>query len=300
MTFEPVPEESGFRMDGYWIWCGSVIRVDSIYHMFASRWVKDKMFPENYRQNSEIVRAVSGSPLGPYTFQEVVIGERDSSFWDSNMSHNPTIHKIGDEYVLFYIGSDYSTLLHGTKNLIRRVGYAASKEITGPWVRSDKPLIDSESNNPAVLESDDKIILIYRDEKLRVFLTESDSYRGPFKMKNDNVWPYNKIEDFCLFEFNGQIHMICEDNEGGISGQERWGVHLFSDNGGLKWFPDKSVVVYNHKLAFTDNTILNCTRRERPQLLIENGEITHLVTAIFDGKDSWSQLVKLNKPIKIK
>ena len=32
----PVPKNSGFRMDGYFIWGGSVIKVGSKYNMFAS------------------------------------------------------------------------------------------------------------------------------------------------------------------------------------------------------------------------------------------------------------------------
>jgi len=65
-------------MDGYFVWGGSLIKVDSTFHLFASRWKKDGAFPEGYRQNSEIVRATSKSPLGPFKFEEIVIGERDS------------------------------------------------------------------------------------------------------------------------------------------------------------------------------------------------------------------------------
>ena len=35
----PAPINGGFKMDGYWIWCGSVIKgEDGRYHMFSSRW----------------------------------------------------------------------------------------------------------------------------------------------------------------------------------------------------------------------------------------------------------------------
>jgi hypothetical protein len=35
----PAPLDGGFKMDGYWVWCGSVIKgEDGKYHMFASRW----------------------------------------------------------------------------------------------------------------------------------------------------------------------------------------------------------------------------------------------------------------------
>ena len=303
MTFEyeKVPKESGFKMDGYWIWCGSMIKVGSTYHLFASRWKKSGDFPEGYRQNSEIVRASSKSALGPFKFEEVIIGERDSSFWDSNMAHNPTIHKIGDEYVLFYIGSDFTThaTTYNQKSLVRRIGYASSKTITGPWRRSDQPIINSESNNPAILVDGSKIKLLYRDAYLKVILAESDNYKGGFKTVNEDVSPTCKLEDFYLFKADNQYHIVCEDNVGGVSGHERWGVHLYSVDGVKDWKPYSPVVIYNHDIEFTDTTVLKCTRRERPQLLIENGKITYLITAVYDGKNTWSQPVKLKTPIKI-
>ncbi len=296
-AFEKVPAQSGFRMDGYWVWGGSMIRVDSTYHLFASRWVKEMDFPREYRSDSEIVRATSASPAGPFRFEEVVIGERDSSFWDANMAHNPTVHKIGDEYVLFYIGSDFTTCHEGTGNLLRRIGYAAAKSIEGPWIRSGKPVIMQESNNPAILVEDSRVLLLFRDASLRVYMAASDHYKGPYEIVNDNVWPDSKLEDFYLFRANGQYHFICEDNAGEVSGHLRWGVNLFSGNGVDGWKKYDPVVVYDHDIGFEDGQILHCVRRERPQLLIEDGQITHLITGVYDGMNSWCQPVMLKQTI---
>jgi len=297
--FDKVPKESGFKMDGYWVWGGSMIKVESTYHLFASRWKKTGPFPEGYRQNSEIVRATSKSPLGPFIFKEVVIGERDRSFWDSNMAHNPTIHRIGNEFVLLYIGSDFTTFSENSKTLMRRIGYASSKSITGPWKRCDKPLINSESNNPAILIDSSKVKLFYRDENLKVLLAEADNYKGPYEIKNDNLWPDCKLEDFYAFKANKQFHIICEDNVGAVSGHERWGIHLYSEDGVKAWKKYNTAIVYDHDIQFTDNSVLRCTRRERPQLLIEKGEITHLVNGVYDGGNSWCQPVKLKQTIKV-
>jgi hypothetical protein len=297
--YEKLPANNGFKMDGYWVWCGSMIQVDSVYHLFASRWPKTGAFPEGYRQNSEIVRATSTSPLGPFKFQEVVIGERDSMFWDSNMAHNPTIHRIGNKYVLFYIGSDFTTRQPNSNSLIRRIGYAEAESITGPWVRSTLPLIDAESNNPAILVEDGKVKMIFRDTQLRVILAEAAGYKGPYSISNENVWPAARLEDFYLFKSQGSYHIVCEDNVGGVSGHERWGVHLYSANGINNWMKYDPVVVYDHELAFQNDSVLHCTRRERPQLLIENYEITHIITAVYDGKNSWCQPVKLKHPIRV-
>ena len=74
----------GFRDDAYWIWCGSVQR--GLYHMFASRWSKATAFNCNWLTNSEVVRAVSDSPTGPYRFEEVVLPARGAEYWDGRMT----------------------------------------------------------------------------------------------------------------------------------------------------------------------------------------------------------------------
>lgn len=297
---QPVPKNSGFRMEGYWVWGGSLIKVKDTYHIFASRWKKDSAFPSSYRQNSEIVRAVATNPLGPYVFQEIVIGERDSVYWDSNMAHNPTIHQIDDQYVLFYIGSDFTTIRENSNYLLRTVGYARALSIDGPWHRSDKPIVDVESNNPAVLIEENNVKLLYRDAPLRVYMAEATDFRGPYDLVNSNVWPEHKIEDFYMFKMNGSYHFICEDNVGGISGHERWGVHLYSKNGRDGWQKYDPVVVYDHDINFIDDSILHCTRRERPQLFIQNEGITHLLTSVYDGENSWCQPVALIPPLDLR
>src|SRR5271170_98149 len=75
-AFGPVAKGTGFAIDGYFVWCGSVIKVGDAYEMFASRWPTNTKFPDGYRQHSEIVRAEAPRPEGPYVFQEVVIGKR--------------------------------------------------------------------------------------------------------------------------------------------------------------------------------------------------------------------------------
>ena len=295
--YEAIKMNSGFIMDDYWVWCGSMIKVDSVYHLFASRWPKDSQFPDGYRQNSEIVRATSDNPSGPFKFEEVVIGERDSIFWDANMAHNPAIHKIGNEFVLFYIGSDFNTHLAGSNSLLRRIGYAKSTSIYGPWVRSEKPVMEQESNNPAILADGQRILLMFRDEKLQVYIAEANSYQGPYTIVNNNVWPECKLEDFYLFKTSEAYHMICEDNVGGVSGHERWGIHLASADGVSNWYKSSPLVVYNHEILYDNDGILYCNRRERPQLLIEENRITYIITSVYDGKKSWSQPVKLRYPI---
>ena len=70
---KPAPKLAAFRLDDYWVWCGSAIQgEDGRYHLFASRWPKTVSF-FHWATNSEVVRAASDTPKGPYRFEEVVL-----------------------------------------------------------------------------------------------------------------------------------------------------------------------------------------------------------------------------------
>src|SRR6478672_8963995 len=134
-AMKPAIKSGGFKMEGYILWCPSVIKVGNTYHMFASRW------PEQYglggwTKYSEIVRATSNNLYGPYTFQEVVLQKREG-YWDNDRAHNPKIVKAAKKYVLYYISSANET------------GYAYADKITGPWIRIDS--VAMPFSNPAPL-----------------------------------------------------------------------------------------------------------------------------------------------------
>jgi len=143
-------------------------------------------------------------------------------------------------------------------------------------------------------------LLLFRDEKLQTYMAEAPSYKGPYTIVNNNVWPYQKIEDFYLFKTDEGYHIVCEDNVGGISNHVRWGVHLFSIDGISNWSKYPNLIVYDHDINYHDDSIFHCTRRERPQLYIENQKITHLFTSVLGEGESWCQPVKLIEPIEVK
>jgi hypothetical protein len=296
-AFGPVAKGTGFAMDGYFVWCGSVIKVGDAYEMFASRWPASTKFPEGYRQHSEIVRAEASRPEGPYVFKEVVIGKRAAGKWDSAMAHNPAIYKVGDTFVLFYIGSDA-----GSNR--RQIGIATASSIAGPWMRRDEPLdlgLASDANNPAAwFEPDGSVKLVWRTANLRVCESVAKSFEGPYTVVNSNLWPAAKVEDFFIFKKGAEYHLICEDNAGKLTGHDRkWGGHLISDDGLTHWQSAPQPVAYDDTIRWTDGTEFKPVRRERPWLLIENGKITYLFNAVFDGKQTWNQPVPFVTPVNL-
>ena len=295
--FGSIPKESGFAMDGYFVWCGSVIKVGDTFHIFASRWPTNTTFPNGYLQNSEIVRAEASKAVGPYTFKEIVIGKRETGKWDSAMAHNPTIYKVGDQFVLFYSGCDVSSRY-------RQIGIVTASSITGPWTRRDKPLdlglAADASNSAAWFESDGSVKLVWRTAGLRVFESVAKSFEGPYTLVNSNLWPAARLEDFFLFKKNGAYHLVCEDAAGNLTGHNsKWGGHLISDDGMTHWRRAPQPVAYDDIIRWSDGTELKVVRRERPWLLIEDGKITCLFNAVFDGRRTWNQPVPLAHTIDL-
>ena len=101
------PMEGSFKMKGYIIWGGSVVKGDDgRFYMFASRWLKSADM-RNWVTNSEIVLASADKAEGPYEFEKVVLPPRGPEYWDGMMTHNPSIRRHEGKYILFYIGTTY-------------------------------------------------------------------------------------------------------------------------------------------------------------------------------------------------
>lgn len=74
----PAPLNGGFRMEDWWVWCGSAVRgEDGRFHLFASRWPKWLPMHPGWLLRSEIVRASADNAEGPYTYEETVLPARE-------------------------------------------------------------------------------------------------------------------------------------------------------------------------------------------------------------------------------
>lgn len=292
---QPIPRDAGFRMDGYFIWCASIIRVGGTYHMFASRWPESTGAPSDfhgilagYRTHSEVVRATADNPLGQYTFQEVVLDRRGPGYWDGTSCHGSKIVKVGARYVLYYQGI-------ACESPQRKIGYAWSDAITGPWHRVDAPLsLTDDANNPAPYVHDDgSILMAYRDRSLHVYIARAAAFDGDYETVAHDIFPAARLEDPDIFVQDGRYHMVMEDNEGALTGDERHGGHLVSTDG-LTWTPHDPPKVYTHTLQWTDGTSTQVRRRERPELFNDregvkgHGPPTHLITSVLIGQHAWS------------
>ena len=278
-----IPCNSGLQMDGYFVWGGSVVELDGRFHMFASRWPKETGFPRGYFDHSEIVHAQADNPIGPYEFRDVVTPARGGDFWDGKMTHNPTIYRVDDQFVLFHNGS-------AVGSPIRKVAYATAPSVNGPWTRLDDPLpLSEDANNPgACFASGGALKLVFRDRDLKMGIAEAPSLAGPYTVRNWHIIPDANLEDAYLYFKDGLYHIICEDNRAQISGHDRWGVHLVSEDGVTNWRNADPVVAYTHTVRWEDGSATTFERRERPQLVFDaDGNITHLCTGVLTEGRTW-------------
>jgi len=288
-------------MSGYFVWGGSVIFADGMYHLFASRWPTWETLgigQENrghvsllsgYKNHSEIVRAVADNPLGPYEFAQMVVAGRGGDYWDGQMCHNPKIAKIGDRYVLYYIG-------RSPRSSARKIGYAVAESIEGPWQRREKQImLTDDANNPApYIEKDGRVLLAFRDQSLVMHVARADRFDGRYEILAGNIIPGVKLEDPTLFFMDGRYHMVLEDNKGQLTGDVRHGAQLVSRSG-RTWQLYDPIKVYTHTIQWTDDASTTFDRRERPELVNLNnpperkydGEPTHLVTGVQIKGESW-------------
>jgi hypothetical protein len=322
----PAPVNGGLRMLDYWVWCGSVIRGDDgRYHMFASRWPKAFPFWAGYAVASEVVRAVADSPAGPYEFREVVLPARGERFWDGRMTHNPTVQRCGNTYLLYYIGSTYDgptpmpDELRADKSLARgswsriAIGLATAPSPRGPWTRRDQPILAQAPGsweagpvtNPApCVHADGSVLLIYRSScegRLALGVAHAESFDGPYE-RVGRVEPFNATdftEDPFIWRSGDGYEMLAKDMLGGLTGEKHAGVHALSPDG-LNWTLAPQPKAYSRTVDWSDGTRSTLGCLERPQLLIEDGVPTHLFCAAADGPggfdhaaNSWCQSIPL-------
>ncbi len=317
---QPAPEEPTLRMEDYWVWGSSVIKdEEGSYHMYASRWPKEYPFHPGWMVASEIVHAVSDTPEGPYEFQSVALPARGAQYWDGRATHNPSVTKHKDTYVLFYTGithpfaelddpgsldleSHYTTLARSNK----RIGIATSKSPYGPWERRDAPVLDTQpdtfysflTSNPSPwINEDGSVVLIFKSRaygrdrfpfqsSMMIGAAKAPQFEGPYTVVGDEpVLGEHKggvVEDPFLWRDEKGYHMLAKDMRGRISGRAHDGVLLHSEDA-VTWKPNENPLAYSKTVTFRNGNVQTLGQLERVFGLIENGRITHLFFATMDG-----------------
>lgn len=270
-SMKPAVKEGGFKMDGYFLWCPSVIKVDDTYHLFCSRW-PESVGMGGWTTWSECVRATSKNLFGPYKFEEVVLQKRDSTQWDKERIHNVKIMKIGSKFVLYYISTKMKT------------GYTWADKITGPWTRISKPAI--HVTNPAILvRPDNTIYVIGRGEgpdKTNIATAfTAPKFDGEYSMLKEgkNVLPDGyELEDPTIWWANNQYNILANDWKAKATNINKAGAQYYSKDG-LSYTLVSKEPVFTKTVEFDDHTAETFRRRERPFVYLnEKNEVIALFT----------------------
>lgn len=314
-----IPKNSGFKMDDYWVWCGSVAKDPdgNGFHMFASRWPEKYPMLHGYVYLSEIVRAWSSSMLGPYKFAEKILPTGNPADWNGKMAHNPAIVEYGNKYLLYYIASTYDMPLPPpdivakdtkTMNTIYqriRIGVLIANQPSGPWQSPGKPILQSRQEkwdrtlvtNPApCIHPDGRIFLYYRSntpDGLRIGLAVAESPEGPYeRIQDEPVMQGINIEDPFVWHNGSCFEMIAKDMTGKITGEFHSGAHFLSDDG-INWQVSKHPQAYSRTIKYSNGTTTTLGSLERPQLLLDrNGIPECMFAAASDGPGGFHKAKK--------
>jgi hypothetical protein len=224
---------------------------DGKYHLFVARWREDNPRGHAGWPDSEIVRAVSDRPTGPFVVKQVI-----------GPGHFPEIHRLkDDEYVVFFF--------HGC--------YTASR-LEGPWRHlTKKELGFPEATFGSLAVREDGSLLML-DRIMRVWIKENGSDK--FKLASGRpVQPRNipgSYEDPMVWKTEVQYHAIVNDWLG------RTAYH-FRSKDGVAWTMDPGEAYTIDFDGYEDGTKVRWYKYERPKVLQDPyGRATHLYLAVID------------------
>ena len=318
--FQPVTKENIFQTEGYYNWGGSILKdPQGMFHLFYSRWKKEYSF-SGWLLFSEIAHAVSDQPTGPWQHQETVMKGRGGNGWDAITAHNPKVKYFEGKYYLYYIATRHPNgplsddklkeiAITGGKHPdwkplreAQRTGVAVASSLTGPWERSDEPLLEPSGPittlvvNPAITQGGDgRYYLIVKGDKpnetrfiRNQAMAVGDHPDGPFEIQPKAVIDDLDTEDMSLW-FDEKEHIFH-----GVFHAHQFIGHVQSKNG-LAWEKGKPFVITPKKIMLQDGSTLVPDRMERPFIYEEKGEPKVLSVAVKKGDESFLVMMPIKK-----
>ncbi len=275
----PVPKDAIFKLEGYYLWDPSVIKVGETYHLFVSRWPEST--GDRGWQKSDVVRAVAKSLYGPYAFAGVVLNPALHP-WAKQGIANPKIMRVGNRFLLHYLGIPKW-----------QTGFAFAENIEGPWTVTEKPIIPT-MNAALLIKPDGKVYAVGKnkvksqtpnrwDDLMRAY--EASDVMGEYHVAGDdgNRLPNGfQLEDPALWWANDQYNLLCTDWQGKVTGINKAVVYYTSKDGvHYQLFSDLPVWSQNDLIPVTDGERLKVNRVERPEVYLDaEGKVEAILAAV--------------------
>ncbi len=309
---QPVPRSAVFQEEGFFTWCGSMIRgEDGRCYLFYSRWPYEHKMA-GWVRFSEIACAVADSPMGPYRPHSVAIKGRGGEFFDSGAVHNPHIHRFGKRYYLYYMGAGMKDGFQAAR-MTQRIGVATADSPIGPWQRADKPLIDVTPGsfdsrmvtNPSVAFFNGRYVMVYKaqgdDGKVLHGVAFAAAPDGPFTKHGKPIFthPTNPFpaEDPFIFTYHDRLYAILSDHAA-FTGIKQ-ALCLFQSGDGIDWKPAAKPLVSDRTIRWADGATETLGDLERPQLFFDGkGEPMILFCAATRGKRAPGNTFNIRIPLQ--
>lgn len=307
--------------ENYTIWgCAPIEGEDGKIHLFAARWPEKNVDPA-WRKSSEIAHYVADRPEGPFIFSDVAIKGTGEDTWDKYAPHNPEIKKVGDQYVLLYIGNTYYHQPPHPSN--QSIGMAISESPYGPWkkVGKDGQILNADDPtkwnyqsrngavNPAFLAHDGKFYLYFKStgkNGLQYGLAIADKLEGPYVITGQPVTANNgTLEDGTVFYYQDHIYLLTTDNHGHNTGI-RGGGTLWKSKDGVTFDLKDAAIGYDRIPAYYPDydpaKVVKIygpdPKLERPKILMLDGRPAYLYAPggwnVFGGDRTVCHVLKIN------
>ena len=297
---------------GYHVWGSSPIMDETgRVHLFAARWPVAASFVPGWHTACEIAHYIGAGPEGPFKFSDVV-ARGDGDGWNKQGIHNPHISKVGDRFVLTFIGNtgvDFPAS--------QTIGMLVADNLNGPWKPANgdanQPMLAPPNdpsiwcydsgcgvNNPSLFKHSDGRFYLYfksksgRKSTVKMGVAIADQLEGPYIIQPKPITSNDRIiEDGYAFQWRNQICLITTDNHGMI---ENGGGLLWTSTDGLNFAPQPMKAFHHFGRHYFPNGVpknsrahyTNQVKFERPQLLMIDGEPRYLYVPsgrATDGSD---------------
>lgn len=300
----PVPKHGFFAMEGYQVWCPSVVRTaDGVFHMLFSRWPLASGHHAWVTQ-SEVAYATASSLMGPYTFSHVVLRGSGHGRWDGDVVHNPTVLEHDGRYYMYYMGN-YGNGEYWDHRNHQRIGAAWADHPAGPWQRLEQPVVNISPgawdhlmvSNPIVARGPDgRFIMVYKgvsDGPLPAGgavvcgvaaashpLGPFEKIAGPIMVNPEHD---RSVEDPYIWVQDGRFYAIVKDFQGYFTRTGASSLALFESADGIDWKPAESPLALRKEIAWENGTVEAVAALERPYIWFDGGRPAALLcAAAFD------------------
>jgi len=304
----------GLCIDGHSTWGGGIMADDDgTLHMFSAL-MDDSCSLGAWLTKSRVLHAVSPSVASPFAPKEIVLGQRNASYWDSLTQHNPTVVRAPDgTWLIVYMGN-HATDGQKAQNCTRgvsagavgglpaaattqRIGIASAPSPNGPWSREPTPVLEPGApgawddlfvtNPTAHAFANGTVLLLFKGRSsehpngMFTGVAVADTWRGPYRKVGAgpiaNV-PQN-CEDAGVFRgaSTGRFFAVfhCGCNF----------LTVWSEDG-LAWERSAPITPWCD-VTFDDGSTARLRRRERPQFVLDASGV---VVAMTNGVEPPSGL----------